>query len=176
MIEEGEAIRVPADWATRGDFLATEFACFERHDLRYYRHVNGLFVVFLSRTHPLHDHPLRHTARCVFTEHATKILKVTGKKRKGAPRVDVKSQFAHIVLEDGTQFPVQAGIKGFVIEINETLTAARLLDPECPEGYLALLQPKSDFESHASFVPKVLEEARARRALKQQKKSGEHNE
>jgi hypothetical protein len=73
-------------------------------------------------------------------------------------------------LEDGTKFGLQAGIKGFVVEINPKVTNAILLDPNDPCGFVAILQPKSDFQSRASFVPGMLEEARERRAKKQKQK------
>ncbi len=76
-------MRIPADHATRRSYLETEFQLFERADMRLYHHVNGLFVLFLSRHHPLREHPLRATARLVYTEATRGILKVTGKKRKG---------------------------------------------------------------------------------------------
>ena len=65
MIELGEEIRVPGDWTTRKAYLETEFELFERAGLRYYHHVNGLFILFLSKTHPVLSHPQRATAQLV---------------------------------------------------------------------------------------------------------------
>ncbi len=176
MIELGEEIRVPTDWTSRKAYLDTEFELFERAGLRYYHHVNGLFVLYLSKTHELFRHPLRETAQLVYTEASRKILQVSGKKRKGAPRTEPATVVARVVLGDGTAFDVAAGIKGFVVEINERLSAPLLLDPEAPEAYLAILQPKSDFVARASFVPGMLEEARERRAKKQQKKQEQEHD
>jgi hypothetical protein len=111
MIEPGEEIRVPADWATRKAYLETDFELFERAGLRYYHHVNGLFVLFLAKTHPLFSHPQRETAQLVYTEASRKILQVSGKKRKGAPRTDPATVVARVQLGDGTTFDVVAGIK-----------------------------------------------------------------
>ena len=176
MIELGEEIRVPADWSTRKSYLETEFELFERAGLRYYHHVNGLFILFLSKTHPLFSHPQRATAQLVYSEASRKILQVSGKKRKGAPRTEPGTVVARVVLGDGTAFDVAAGIKGFVVEINERMTGPLLLDPDAPEAYLAILQPKSDFVARASFVPGMLEEARERRAKKQLKKDEKEKE
>lgn len=38
---------------------------------------------------------------------------------QGAPRTDPNTVIAHVELEDGTKWGVQAGIKGFVVEINQ---------------------------------------------------------
>jgi hypothetical protein len=66
--------------------------------------------------------------------------------------------------------------QGFVVEINERMCTRLLLEPEAPEAYLAILQPKSDFVARASFVPGMLEEAKERRAKKQQKKQRDDEE
>lgn len=67
-------MQIPADHATRGSYLETEFELFERNDMRLYHHVNGLFVLFLSKRHPVHEHPLRASARLVYTEATKGIL------------------------------------------------------------------------------------------------------
>ena len=77
-------MRIPDDFQTRGSYLETEFELFHRADLRLYHHVNGLFVLFLARDHPVFAHPLRASARLVYTEATKRILSVTGKKRKGS--------------------------------------------------------------------------------------------
>jgi hypothetical protein len=83
LIELGELMSVPSDHATRRSYLETEFELFERADMRLYHHVNGLFVLFLAKQHPLYEHPLRASAKLVYTKSTLGILEVTGKKRKG---------------------------------------------------------------------------------------------
>ncbi len=82
---------------------------------------------------------------------------------------------AHVEVEDGTKWGLQAGIKGFVVEINENVTSAALLDSDDPTGFVAILQPKSDFQSLASFVPGMLEEAKERRLKKQKQREESDN-
>ncbi len=170
MAEFGEELAVPADWATRKPYLETEFELFERDNLRFYHHVNGLFLLFVGRQHPVLSHPLAHTARVSFTEATRKIRGVTGKKRKGAPRTDPVTVIGKVTVEDGTSWNVAAGIKGFVVEINEKMEPGKLLLLDDPSTFMAVLQPKSDFVSRASFVPGMIEEARERRAKKQLKR------
>lgn len=75
-IELGEDIAVPVDWQQRGTFLQTDFELLERDGLRFYHHVNGLFVVFLGPSHPLLQHPSRQTLQLQFTADALNCLQV----------------------------------------------------------------------------------------------------
>lgn len=170
-VELGEEMSVPPDWATRPTQLQTGYECFERDGLRFYHHVNGLFILFLSRTHPVLQHERRDSLAVDYTTEARRSMRVEGKKRKGAPRTQPDTVIATLVLDDGTRYPLAAGIKGFVVEINERLLErpAALLDPDNESCYLAVLQPKSDFVSLASFKPGMMEEAKNRRARKKQK-------
>ena len=167
-----------ADWATRGTYLTTEFECFERDGLRFYHHVNGLFLLFLSKSHPLHEHPQRASLKLQYTDEAYRCLQVEGKKRKGAPRAEPGRPFASILLDDGSAFPLKCGIKGFIVEVNESLAkdASPILNPDDEHCYLAILQPKSDFKSLASFKPQIMDEAKERREKRAKAKEEKEQE
>ena len=177
-IELGDEIAIPHDWQTRGTYLTTEFECFERDHVRFFHHVNGLFTLFLAQSHPLYSHPLKASAKLVYGEEALRCLIVEGKKRKGAPRAEVKWTFASIQLDDGTSYELKCGIKGFIVEVNESLIAdcSPLLNPDNEMTYLVILQPKSDFKSMASFKPGMMEEAKERRDKRTQRQQQQRQE
>ncbi len=101
-------------WPSRKPYLETDFERFPGQGglLRLYHHANSLFVVYLAEDHPLLTHPLRESLKMVYTDATLAILKVSGKKRVGAPNVAPKTVFASIELSDGTKYPLEACIKG----------------------------------------------------------------
>ncbi len=62
-------MRLPDDWATRKPYMETDFESFpgQGGTLRLLHHVNSLFLLFLSPTHPVFAHTLRDTAKLEYT-------------------------------------------------------------------------------------------------------------
>jgi hypothetical protein len=170
-IELGEEMQIPADWETRGTFKDTEFEVFERNDMSFLHHVNGLFVLYLQKTHPLFSSPLKDSVKLTYTKDVLRSRSITGKKRKGAPRTQPDTVFATLTLSDQTEYPLVAGLKAFVVEVNEQLQEdPRGLLEHSPEAFVAIIQPRSDFSALASFRPEMIVEARAKRLKREEEK------
>ena len=109
--------------------------------------------MYLGKDHPLFSHVKRESLKLVYTPETLVCLKVEGKKRKGAPRVQSKTVFASIFLDDGTEYKLEAALKGFVVEINEKAMEdpKMLLEKEDDRTYLIILQPKSEYHTLNDF-------------------------
>lgn len=177
MIELGEEMSIPNDWATRGGYLASQFECFFKDHLRFFRHPNGLFVVFLAPDHPVMSHPLRQSMCVTFTPEAVRSLSVTGKKRKDAPRMQPATEIASISVSDGTKWTIKSNLKAALVEVNEGLLGdaprlvhTTLLDVEDERAYLCILQPKKDWEALAVFKPESAPAGMTRREKRKNRK------
>jgi len=111
------------------------------------QHPNKLYIVGISPNHPICKGEA--TVLSVNFNVAEKNRldnKLKGKKKKGAQKVEIKDFLCEVMMSDGTQFFIDACVKGSLLEVNENLLHKPNLLKEkcCTDGYVAIIQPNKN--------------------------------
>eukprot|EP00298_Acanthocystis_sp_HF-20_P025827 c38176_g1_i1.p1 GENE.c38176_g1_i1~~c38176_g1_i1.p1 ORF type:complete len:163 (-),score=48.71 c38176_g1_i1:20-508(-) len=115
-----------------------------------YSHVNGLCVVGVTKTHPLFLEGEISFVSFDINGNDRRNSKVRGKRKKGGLFVEKNTVICIIVVKTSSgeekEFPITAGIRGHLIEINEKLSQNPSLIhlSECGKGYIAVIKPQKD--------------------------------
>lgn len=110
------------------------------------QHSNKICLVTLAQDHEIFNRSI--TVKAVNFQISEKIdranNKVSGKGKRGGQHINQKSVLCKVELEDGTIFPIEAGLKGKLIEINENLKTNPNLIVQKPDtdGYIAVILQK----------------------------------
>lgn len=109
-------------------------------------HSNKICLVTLAKTHKVFKQNV--AVKAVNFQISEKLdrtnNKVSGKGKRGGQHLHEKSVLCKVELEDGTVYPIEAGIKGKLIEINEDLITNPNLIVQKPDtdGYIAIIIQK----------------------------------
>lgn len=107
-------------------------------------HSNKLCLVYVSHLHPIRrdnkkvikvDFDMGKLSRLENT--------ISGKSKKGAQRIGLKSPMCNIHCEDGSSYTLLAGCVGKLVEVNDHLLRDPSLISRAPEaeGYVAIVLP-----------------------------------
>jgi len=116
------------------------FSCLFHKDghVKVLQHGNGLRVLFLAEGHPARRKG-DQMQKVIYTDSFQNMV-VSGKKKRGAPKVRPETVVLSIEFADGSDVPVIAGVSGKVIEVNKRLRN----EPNLiwgREGYFAIVAP-----------------------------------
>lgn len=109
-------------------------------------HSNKICLVTMAKNHEIfnRDTPVKAINFQISEKVDRSNNKVSGKGKRGGQHIGEKSVLCKVELEDGTVFPIEAGIKGKLVEINENLLTHPNLIVQRPEteGYIAVILQK----------------------------------
>jgi len=107
-------------------------------------HTNKLCLLTISHRHPVLAEK-KEITKINFDVGKFNRLEnqVTGKGKRGAQQIGLRSPICIISCSDGSQYTVLAGVHGKLVEVNERLVSNPRLLSERPnaEGYLAVVYP-----------------------------------
>ena len=119
-----------------------------------HRHANGLAIVTAGTLLKAHENQQvqsidwKQSVSTVANESAATKRKQQAKMLKGKATegtVQPHHILAEITLDNGTIVPLQAGVWGTILEINQQLTPQLLMDDPLLDGYLAVILPSGPF-------------------------------
>ena len=107
-------------------------------------HSNKICIVTLAKSHAAFKKGISKVDFKVTNKLDRSSNKVTGKGKKGGQHVDEKAVLCVLECLDGTIYRVMAGVKGKLIEVNESLmeNPQLLVDKGETDGYIAVVLQK----------------------------------
>lgn len=129
------------------------------NDFFVHEHSNHILIVGLAPTHPIVRCGLAVTTVTYApaqdlpaSRGGLRKLRVSGKRKRGAPHVDPPSLLATARTADGSEWPLLACQRGSVIEINKSFDSSPDLLRTASEtlGWLAILAPISNAAAAAA--------------------------
>lgn len=121
------------------------------HDQYVRKHSNQLCVVGLATTHSVMNQNDVTVTNVSFNKEnkgkegsQVRSINMSGKKKKGAPRMQSNTFLCHLTCSDGTEYGVWGAVPGLLLEVNERL----LSEPDLIRthadtiGFIAIIDPK----------------------------------
>jgi len=128
-------------------FFALDVGGKSGEDQYVYRHFNKLLVIGVAPTHPLIS---KQTIKRVNFDVGTRnrlTNQVKGKQKKGGIHLNPEDELCEVFCGDGAKYVLRSCVRGFLIEINESLLKNPSLLQEKPlsDGFIAIVsQPAKD--------------------------------
>jgi len=129
----------------------------QKDDICLLFHSNKICVVTLAKTHIIlkDDKSIKSVNFKVSKNVDRTENKVKGKGKRGGQIVEENSILCIIQCEDGSEYPIKAGVKGKLVEVNENLIAnPELLKTKTEtNGYIAVVvQRLGDRKNDPNYV------------------------